>query len=98
MKLIYISHMYGGKQENKDRIELIIKELVKKFPDYTFVSPVHTFGYLYNEVDYDKGMEYCLALLSKCDEMWTCSNISKGVQIEIDYCKRHHIPFTNYMY
>ena len=92
MKMIYISHKYGGDKQNKDLIEIITGELIKHYPDYCFVSPVHCFGYLYNDVDYDKGMEYCLALLGLCDEMWICSDYSKGVLIEQEYCKCHNIP------
>ena len=92
MKMIYVSHCYGGKRTNKKRIEKIIKKLVEQYPDYCFVSPVHCYGYLYNDVDYDKGMEYCLALLAVCDKMWICSEHSKGVLIEQDYCKSHNIP------
>ena len=95
MKMIYISHKYGGDQSNKDRIETIVRQLVKDYPDYCFVSPVHCMGYLYNDVDYDKGMEYCLALLRTCDEMWIASDYSKGVLIEWDYCKRHGIEILH---
>ena len=64
MKMIYISHKYGGDKQNKDHIEIIIGgSWLTRLSDYAFVSPVHCFGYLYNDVDYEKGMEYCLALL-----------------------------------
>lgn len=89
--MIYICHKYGGKEENKNRVEQIIKDLIKRYPEHTFISPIHTFGFLYNDVSYDKGMEYCYNLLSKCDEMWICSERSKGVELEIQFCKRNNI-------
>lgn len=92
MKLIYIAHEYGGKKENKLKVEEIIKDLIKKYPDYIFISPIHSFGYLYNEVTYEKGIEYCLTLLDLCDEMWIYKR-SKGVEIEMDYCFEHGIPY-----
>lgn len=92
MKMIYIAHEYGGKQSNKDKVETIIKQLAIQYPDYCFVSPVHSFGYLYNDVSYDKGMEYCMTLLRCCDECWICSELSRGVLMEKDYCISHNIP------
>lgn len=92
MKKIYISHKYGNKKENKDRVQAIIKELVTKYHDYLFISPIHALGFLYDDVDYEKGMEYCLELLSVCDEMWVCSEDSRGVLIEKEYCKTAGIP------
>lgn len=69
-KLIYISHKYGGRKVNADRIARLVTELSKASPDYTFISPVHCFGFMYDAVDYDMGMRYCLDLLGRCDEMW----------------------------
>ena len=95
-RLIYISHPYGGKKENFDRIEWIVRNLIKLYPTYTFISPVHTFGFLYKDVDYETGLRYCLDLLDKCDEMWLCSDNyqdSKGCMAEIAYCKGKGIPY-----
>lgn len=89
-KLIYISHPYGGKKENFKKIDNIVRGLSLKYPEFTFVSPVHTFGFLYDDVDYETGLRYCLDLLDKCDEMWLCSEKyqdSKGCIAEIAYCK-----------
>ncbi len=68
-KLIYISAPYGGNEHNKRKIELIIKALVKADKVNTYLSPVHAVGYLYNDVDYQQGLNYCLDLLAKCDSM-----------------------------
>ena len=36
--------------------------------------------------------EYDLYLLSRCDRMWVCGYIiSRGMQIEIDFCKKNKI-------
>ena len=67
--MIYISHPYGGKEENKLKIEAIVRKLVKENPGVTYISPVHAFGYLYNDVDYETGLEYCLNLLDVSDRM-----------------------------
>lgn len=93
-KIIYLSHNYGGKESNKQHIELVMKSLVKRYPDYTFLSPVHALGFLYYALTYDNGMRHCLALLDMCDECWSVDgyNDSKGCVIEQSYCADHRIP------
>ena len=95
-KVIYISHKFGGDKNNIEEIENIVRCLVKIHPQYLFVSPVHAFGYLYDDVDYDTGLDYTLWLLGKCDEVWVTGSewsSSKGVLAEIDYCKNNGIPY-----
>lgn len=91
-KVIYIAHKYGGEQDNANQAAEIIKGLVNEYPDYCFVSPIHSFGYLYDAVDYQKGMDYCLTLLDMSDEMWVYGTLSKGVRLEIDHADKHNIP------
>ena len=93
-KIIYLSHNYGGKESNKKHIEAVIKSLVKRYPDYTFLSPVHALGFLYDYISYEDGMRHCLALLDMCDECWFVDgyNDSKGCVIEQSYCADHRIP------
>lgn len=94
-KLIYISHPYGGKEENKLKIEGIIKELSRQYPKYVFASPIHCFGFQYNDVDYDTGLSWCLVLLDACDEMWVYGDHlnSKGCTAEIQHCLDTHKQF-----
>lgn len=92
--MIYISHAFGGDPKNAAEVEEIIKKLVHENPNLTFVSPIHTFGFLYSAVKYDEGMEMCLDLLSKCVGMYVYGEVSKGVAIEIQYCKEHGILYT----
>lgn len=93
-KAIYISHPYGGESANKAKIEQIISFLTKKFPDFLFLSPVNTFGFLYNQLTYSDGIARCLWLLTKCDGMIVLGDYeqSKGCKIEIEFCKKHNIP------
>ena len=99
-KLIYISHAYGGKEENIKEIEKIIRTLYS-YPslleEYCFVSPVHNYECLYADYDnenYYVGLEFCMDLLMYCDEMWVFCDYtgSKGVVGEIDRCHKHKIP------
>ena len=94
-KKIYISHAYGGKNKNLKKLTKIIKELVKKYPNYLFISPVHAFSFEYYIDDYDYGLSKCLALLDICDEIWvTGKNYtdSKGVFRETVYAFNNNIP------
>ena len=93
--IVYISHEFQNNPENVADIENIIKALQRKYPSYLFISPVHTFGFLYDEVDYKKGLDMSLFLLNEvADEMWyKPSETSKGVSAEITYCKEFGIPY-----
>ena len=97
--LIYVAHPYSGKEENKKAVEEKIKKLVKKHPRHTFISPIHTFGYMYNWVkDYDQGMQMCLTLLRKCDMLILCEdwNSSRGCNTEFEFARRNGIKSIGY--
>lgn len=94
-KKIYISHSYSGLKENKRDIEYKVKRLIKEYPNYVFISPVHTFGYLYDSYSYDAGIDLCIELLKMCDEMWIVDKNfvnSKGVMVEREWCLCNKIP------
>lgn len=93
-KVVYICHEFGGKKENAEKVARLIELFVDVYPNICFMSPIHTFGYLYDSVDYDTGMEYCLTLLDMCDEMWTfgSKSMSRGCMVEKRYCERYNIP------
>ena len=66
--LIYVAHPYGGKEENKKAAEEKIKKLHELYNGHTFISPIHSFGFMYDWVDgYEQGMRMCIDLLDKCD-------------------------------
>lgn len=92
--LIYCSHKFGGSMENAKAAELKIKRLQLADPSNTYISPIHTFGFLYNEVDYQTGLNWCLDLLNKCDKMIVLSEMSKGVRAELKYCIDNAIPYV----
>lgn len=93
--MIYISHPFGGLKENVLKVEKIIESLVEEYPDETFVSPIHCFGFMYDTVDYDKGLDMCLELLSKCDKMLVFGDwcTSTGCMTEITYANIRNIPY-----
>lgn len=94
-KVVYISHPYEGKCENLNNIQEIVFKLIKGYPDHLFLSPVHCFGFEYNMLDYNQGLNECLWLLAKSDEMWVFGDYknSKGCLAEIEFCKNHAIKY-----
>lgn len=93
--IIYISHPYSGLEENKQKIEEIIKELVREHPEHTYLSPIHTFGFMYYDFSYEQGLEMCLKLLDKCDMMYVYGDWkrSRGCNAEVLYCENNAIPY-----
>ena len=93
--LKYVAFNYGGKRSNIRKAKKITHDLALADPINTYICPLLTFMYLrYGEVGYADEMSMCQDLLGECGEMIVASRISKGVQIEIDYCKEWGIPIT----
>lgn len=92
--LVYVSHPFQGLQENVEEVEEIIHELVEENPEHTFISPIHTFGFMFHTTEYEHGLEMCIQLLDKCDMMIVSGDWgnSVGVNREIDYCFQNKIP------
>ena len=86
--LVYVSHCYGGNPENVERAKRITHDLQVENPNHCFVCPLLNFSFLdYGEIGYEQEMEICLDLLSVCDYLIVASDISGGVQKEIDFAK-----------
>ena len=86
--LLYISHKYGGDTANMERAKKITHDLQVNDPENCYICPLIAFSYLgYNEIGYDEEMELCIDLLSVSDVLIIASDISDGVQKEIDFAK-----------
>lgn len=81
--MIYCAHKYGGSLENKRAVESIIRTLQADDTENCYVSPIHCFGFLYDELPYDVGMELCYDLLTVCDKVMVLSGPSEGVLREV---------------
>ena len=97
-KLIYISHPSGGLEENTKEIAEIVSELYKNeaiYNNFCIVSPVHCFGFMYEDVEYYKGLSFCTDLLMHCDLMLLTGNYeqSRGCNVELNMCKNKNIPY-----
>lgn len=92
--LVYVSHPFGGNEENKQKVEEIVRNLVKQNPGITYISPIHALGYLYHDVSYEAGLEMCLELLNKCDKMLVFGDWkqSRGCTAEVLFAETHMLP------
>ena len=91
--LIYVAHPYNNEEENKKAVEEIIKILVTNNPDHTFISPIHTFGFMYDFVDnYAQGINMCFNLLSACKKLILCGDCESSVRERL--CRDYR--YTNY--
>ena len=79
MKIYYVSHPYGGKQENEAKADVIVRALQTEYPDVCFVSPVHAIRCPYNRTDYIQGLDYCLELLRRCDGIVMCGKWQESI-------------------
>ena len=86
--MYYISHRYQGKPENMERAKQITHDLQVADPDNCYICPLTAFSHLkYGEIGYDEEIELCLDLLSLCDTLIVASDVSQGVQKEIDFAR-----------
>lgn len=84
----YIAHKYQGDKSNIERVGVIAKKLQLEHPENAYFSPLHAFSFLeYKDMPYDDFMEICLDFLSACDALIVASEISKGIQMEIDFAR-----------
>ena len=88
MATIYVSHKFGGDPANMERAKKITHDLQIENPTHCFICPILAFSHLqYGEIGYDDEIELCLDLLSLCDTLIIASDVSQGVQKEIDFAR-----------
>ena len=88
MAICYVSHRYGGDPANMERAKKITHDLQVDDPENCYICPLMAFSHLgYNEMGYDEEMALCIDLLSVADVLIVASDISKGVQEEIDFAR-----------
>ena len=88
MAICYVSHRYGGDPANMERAKKITHDLQVNDPKNCYICPLLAFSHLgYNEIGNDEEMELCIDLLSVSDVLIVASDISDGVQKEIDFAR-----------
>ena len=88
MAICYVSHKFGGDQSNIERAKQITHDLQVNDQENCYICPLIAFSHLgYNEMGYDEEIALCIDLLSVSDVLIVASDISDGVQKEIDFAK-----------
>ena len=88
MAMIYVSHKFAGDPANMERAKKITHDLQVNDTKNCYICPLTAFSHLgYNEIGYDEEMELCIDLLSVSDVLIVASDVSKGVQKEIDFAR-----------
>ena len=86
--LLYITHKYGGDPINIERAKKITHDLQVNDPENCYICPLLAFSHLdYGEIGYDEELELCIDILSVADVLIVASDISDGVQKEIDFAR-----------
>lgn len=86
--IYYVGHCFGGDKENIEKARKITHDLQIKDIENCYICPLLAFSHLeYGEIGYDEEMELCLDLLMCADSLIVASEISEGVQKEIDFAK-----------
>jgi hypothetical protein len=84
--LVYVAHKHQGKVENIERAKQITHDLQVADLGNSYVCPLLLFSHLrYGEIGYEAEMELCLDILSNCDKLIIASEITQGVQQELDF-------------
>ena len=88
MAICYVSHRFGGDLANMERAKKITHDLQVNDTENCYICPLTAFSHLgYNEIGYDEEMALCIDLLSVSDVLIVASDISGGVQKEIDFAR-----------
>lgn len=87
--VVYVSHKFGGDPENLEKAKKITHDLQVNDLENCYICPLTAFSHLgYNEIGYEEEIALCLDLLQICDKLIVASEVSKGVQIEIDLARK----------
>ena len=86
--IYYVGYCFGGDKANIEKAKKITHDLQVKDLENCYICPLLTFSHLeYGEIGYDDEMELCFDLLTCADRLIVASEISKGVQMEIDFAR-----------
>ena len=86
--IYYVAHRYSGDIANYEHAKQITHDLQVNDPENCYICPLTAFSHLgYNEMGYDEEMALCIDLLSVSDVLIVASDISDGIETEIDFAR-----------
>jgi hypothetical protein len=97
MKFVYVSHPFGGKEENREKADRLIHNLVCSLPDVVYLSPIHAMRRPYHEkgtVGYDWELQCAMELMRRCDIVYFADGWqhSTGCRMERQMARMKRIP------
>lgn len=94
--LLYLAHEFQGDPKNMERARKIAHDLQMDRPLDCVVCPLLNFSFLeYGELGFKEELELCIDLLSVCDVLIVASDVSEGVQFEIDHARKFGMEVVN---
>ena len=86
--IYYVGHCFAGDKANIEKARKITHDLQVKDLANCYICPLLAFSDLeYGEIGYNNELELCIDILQQCDKLIVASEISNGVQREIDFAK-----------
>jgi len=85
MNKVYVSCPYNGGEGDKKEVEKLIIKLICMHKDNIFISPVHTFSYLYDVIERIDMVKYRIELLKDCDILLLGLGWNKSEDCMIEY-------------
>lgn len=86
--IYYVGHCFNGDKSNIEKARKITHDLQVKDVANCYICPLLAFSDLeYGEIGYNNELELCIDILQQCDKLIVASEISNGVQREIDFAK-----------
>ena len=87
MRVLFVSHPFGGQYSNYKKIKNLIEMLnsYKYTGKYVFVSPVLMFAGLYGNRTFEEDIEACKELLDRCDGILMCGDWKNSVGCMEEY-------------
>jgi hypothetical protein len=86
--LYYVSHKYGGNAANVEMAKRITHDLQTKDLENCYLCPLIAFSHIeFEELDFEEKMDLCIDILQECDTLIVASEITNGMQKELDFAK-----------
>jgi hypothetical protein len=79
IKRVFISHPFRGDTAgNIKKVARICRKIAEHQKDVIPYSPIHAFSYLDDALHRELALDYCLDMLSLCDQLWVYGDWRKS--------------------
>ena len=86
MRVLFVSHPFGGQYTNYKRIKTLVEMLNSSYTGkYVFISPVLMFAGLDGDRNFEEDIEACKELLDRCDGILMCGDWKNSVGCMEEY-------------